>query len=54
MGADIEAHGAMYEAMCAKCKDLIGRGVQDTEELQGKLDNVQQRWNAVQVCTTVL
>ena len=49
--ADIEEHRAVYEAMCAKCKELIGRGVQDGEELQEKLDNVQERWNAIQVCT---
>lgn len=46
---DIEAHKPVYEAMCAKCKELIARGVQDAEELQEKLDNVQQRWNAIKV-----
>ena len=52
--SDIEAHKAMYEGMCAKCEELIARGVQDTEELQEKLDNVQQRWNALQVGKTVV
>ena len=37
--------------MCGKCEELISRGVQDREELQEKLDNVQQRWNAIQVST---
>ena len=39
--------------MCGKCSELIGRGVQDAEELQEKLDNVQQRWNALQVCLSL-
>ena len=47
--ADIEAHQPKYEAICAKCEELIARGVQDTEDLQGKLDNVQQRWSTIQV-----
>ena len=32
-----------------KCQELMEHGVKDTEELQQKLDNAQQRWNAVQV-----
>ena len=47
--ADIEAHRARYEEMCDKCKELIARGIQDGEELQGKLNNVQQRWDAILV-----
>ena len=47
--ADIDVHRDMYEAMCSKCEELIARGAQDSDDLRQKLDNVQQRWNAIQV-----
>lgn len=46
--SDIEARRARYEEMCDKCRELISRGIQDGEELQAKLNNVQQRWDAIQ------
>ena len=49
ISADIAAHEAAYEKVRSECSDLIGRGVGDAEELQQNLDNLQQRWNAVQV-----
>ncbi len=52
--ADIATHKPLYDTMCAKCGELIARGVQDAEELQEKLDNVQQRWNALQVRSILL
>jgi hypothetical protein len=39
----------VYEGMCVKCRELLEHGVEDAEELQQKLDNAQQRWNAIQV-----
>ena len=49
IAGDISAHKPVYEGLCAKCQELMERGVEDTEELQQKLVNAQQRWNAVQV-----
>ena len=53
IAGDISAHKPVYEGMCVKCQELLGHGVEDAEELQQKLDNAQQRWNAIQVCLTV-
>ena len=50
IAGDVSAHKPVYEGMCAKCQELMQHGVDDTEELQQKLDNAQQRWNAIQVC----
>ena len=49
ISADITAHETAYEKVRAECSDLMTRGVGDCEELQRNLDNLQQRWNAVQV-----
>ena len=49
IAGDVSAHKPVYEGMCAKCQELMEHGVEDTEELQQKLDNAQQRWNAIQV-----
>ena len=49
ISADIAAHEGAYEKVHGECSDLIGRGVGDPEELQRNLENLQQRWNAVQV-----
>ena len=49
IAGDISAHKPVYDGLCAKCQELMERGVEDTEELQQKLVNAQQRWNAVQV-----
>ncbi len=38
---------APYEALCMQCRDFIERGSQDTDELQRKLDNLEQRWNGL-------
>ena len=46
---DISAHEAAFEKLRAECCDLIGRGIGNAEELQCNLDNLLQRWNAVQV-----
>ena len=45
--ADIQAHEGVYKELCSKCHELVGRGTHDGEELQLKLDNFQQRWNAL-------
>ena len=50
IAGDISAHQPVYEGMCVKCRELLEHGVEDSEELQQKLDNAQQRWNAIQVC----
>ena len=49
IAGDISAHQPVYEGMCVKCRELLEHGVEDSEELQQKLDNAQQRWNAIQV-----
>lgn len=49
IAGDISAHKPVYEGMCVKCQELLEHGVEDAEELQQKLDNAQQRWNAIQV-----
>ena len=49
ISADISAHEEAFEKVRTECSDLIGRGAGDPEELQMNLDNLQQRWNAVQV-----
>ena len=49
ISGDISAHEAAFEKVRAECCDLIGRGAGDPEELQRNLDNLQQRWNGVQV-----
>ena len=49
ISADIAAHEGAYEKVCEECRDLIGRGVGDPEELQRNMENMQQRWSAVQV-----
>ena len=49
IAGDISAHKPVYEGMCVKCRDLMKHGVEDAEELQQRLENAQQRWNAVQV-----
>ena len=49
ISADITEHEAAYEKVCSECRDLIGRGVGDPEELQRNLESLQQRWNAVLV-----
>ena len=49
IAGDIHAHEKAYEELCSKCQELVGRGMQDAEELQQKLDNLQRRWNALQV-----
>ena len=43
------AHNPVYEALCDKCQELMDRGVQDSDDLARKLENAQQRWNAIQV-----
>ena len=53
IAGDISAHKPVYEGMCVKCQELLEHGVEDAEELQQKLDNAQQRWNAIQVCVCV-
>ena len=56
IAGDISAHKPVYEGMCVKCQELLEHGVEDAEELQQKLDNAQQRWNAIQVrmCVVLL
>ena len=51
VAADIQAHEKVFEAVCSKCQELIDRGVQDVEELQQKLENLQQRWTGLQIVT---
>ena len=53
ISADIAAHESAFEKLQSECRDLIGRGIGDAEELQCNLDNLQQRWNAVQVCNYI-
>lgn len=49
--ADIKAHENAYRTLCSKCQELIGQQVQDSDELQHKLESLEQRWNALQVVT---
>ena len=54
ISSDIAVHEGAYEKVCAVCSDLIGRGVGDVDELTQNLENLQQRWSAVQVCNMYL
>ncbi len=45
--ADIRAHTGVYTALCEKCRGFLEGGTQDTEDLQRKLDNLEQRWNGL-------
>ena len=51
MANDITAHERQYEAVCVQCRGLVRKSLEDGEEMAQRLENLEERWNGLQIIT---